>query len=776
MSIKINNRIIAGSTLSYAGSFDYSATTTYKLYDIVKDPSSTILYYSTRNGNLGNPLTDINYWQELKLGGSGLQPIVTTVLPEEGDSTKIYFVPNDQPTEEDSYNEYIWDEVNERFELVGSTRVDLSNYPTFDDMNQAINEAVSVKADTDEMELELSKKANIVDLTRIPTGLLHSYYERRVSYSPYILKCLKITPGHVLNAAGDELFKTTSDMIIRMDTVQYCISNRTILGTTTRREDLLDYDDSYFEGTTSTGTIVPVESLGNFEEFGTGGTINNLGEGYRYARDAFGEGSALSQSGGFVFDMPQPLGNYVVSLASDNIIEAIRVGFYRLVNKEQQADGSYNYEVELVSQQHIVAENPSTLLSFSATCNGAFDLMAVATDVPYTRYIRMYYVAVSNTYGTYLVKTGDNSYTVKLALDPQALVDATYTNYARIGTVTISDGPVWYYPTEDVGTSFANGDFAPQEVDYSNFYSRKEMDALLYGKANKADTLAGYGIRDAYTIEAINQMMNRKQNKLTPGTNIQIVGDVISTTFHDVYGSDEVDELLSHKADWGTTLSDYRIDNAYTKDEVTSLLNYKQNSNDDALLTTSKTVVGSINELLQLANMKANLATTLAGYGIQDAYTKDEVNTKIAEAAEAGGANVDEVTITRAEDTKQISTIGVRTKSNVLKYDWVGTSEAWTQGRTSGTIADDWWCYITDDGKSYVEDENAQSYATVDYVDEMVDLAKTELQTALDEYSTATNTRLSALELTDTRFETRIAAIETAMSERIDRINGEVID
>ena len=138
--------------------------------------------------------------------------------------------------------------------------------------------------------------------------------------------------------------------------------------------------------------------------------------------------------------------------------------------------------------------------------------------------------------------------------------------------------------------------------------------------------------------------------------------------------------------------------------------------------------------------------------------------------------NVDDVTITRAEDTKQISTIGVRTKSNVLKYDWVGTSEAWTQGRTSGTIADDWWCYITDDGKSYVEDENAQSYATVDYVDEMVDLAKTELQTALDEYSTVTNTRLSALELTDTRFETRIAAIETAMSERIDRINGEVID
>ena len=56
----------------------------------------------------------------------------------------------------------------------------------------------------------------------------------------------------------------------------------------------------------------------------------------------------------------------------------------------------------------------------------------------------------------------------------------------------------------------------------------------------------------------------------------------------------------------------------------------------------------------------------------------------------------DTTTIIRNED-KSITAIGVKTKSNDIKYDWIGTLEEWEAGRADGTIPDDWCCYILDD-------------------------------------------------------------------------------
>lgn len=73
---------------------------------------------------------------------------------------------------------------------------------------------------------------------------------------------------------------------------------------------------------------------------------------------------------------------------------------------------------------------------------------------------------------------------------------------------------------------------------------------ILSDKADKATTLAGYGITNAYT-------------------------------------KTETDDLLDEKADWGTTLSHYGITNAYTKTEVTNLL-------EDYLPLTGGTVTGDL--------------------------------------------------------------------------------------------------------------------------------------------------------------------------------------
>lgn len=74
----------------------------------------------------------------------------------------------------------------------------------------------------------------------------------------------------------------------------------------------------------------------------------------------------------------------------------------------------------------------------------------------------------------------------------------------------------------------------------------------------------------------------------------------------------DVNTALAGKADKATTLAGYGINDAYTKGEV-----------DNAL------------------NDKADKETTLAGYGITDAYTKAEVNTAVANAVTTAGNNVD---------------------------------------------------------------------------------------------------------------------------------------
>lgn len=67
----------------------------------------------------------------------------------------------------------------------------------------------------------------------------------------------------------------------------------------------------------------------------------------------------------------------------------------------------------------------------------------------------------------------------------------------------------------------------------------------------------------------------------------------------------------------------------------------------------------------------------------------------------SGGVIPDNITIVKSED-KIISTVGVKTKSDDIMYDWMGTLAEWEAGRLAGTIPDTWICWITDD-----EDEPA---------------------------------------------------------------------
>ena len=59
-------------------------------------------------------------------------------LPETGEKNKIYLV----PAENGTFDEYYWLVDQGKWEMLGNVALDLSSYPTFDQMHVAIDNAV----------------------------------------------------------------------------------------------------------------------------------------------------------------------------------------------------------------------------------------------------------------------------------------------------------------------------------------------------------------------------------------------------------------------------------------------------------------------------------------------------------------------------------------------------------------------------------------------------------------------------------------------------------
>lgn len=60
----------------------------------------------------------------------GLQPVIVDELPETGEVGILYLVPSEDPETENAYDEYVWVEEENAFEMVGSTAIDLSHLPS----------------------------------------------------------------------------------------------------------------------------------------------------------------------------------------------------------------------------------------------------------------------------------------------------------------------------------------------------------------------------------------------------------------------------------------------------------------------------------------------------------------------------------------------------------------------------------------------------------------------------------------------------------------------
>lgn len=637
-----------------------------------------------------------------------------------------------------------------------------------------------------------AEKANVIDLSYTSSGLLHSISGKN----------LIVSPGHVRNHQGNEVLRITSSLSQSISTVTDGLRSGLILGDTGSRIDIIDYASLSAEFT-SKGRIVPIQSLGDYnKEFAPTGIINSAGEGLSDAVAMFYEGTEKSKTTGFLFDTAKSFGEYVITLGADVEISSARIAFYSLVNTIPKEDNTYDYQLSLVSSSIVSAPAPNTKVSLTTIAPAAFQLIAVSVNTSSARYCRMYEVGVAATYNTYLCKHAQNMI-IRLALADDYLEDAGYVNFAKIGNVTIGNGPVACYPQKDIADAYADGDLIQQEPNYSNFYTRKEIDAQLAEKANKANKLKDYGITDAYTKTETHSLLDQKQNVLTAGTNIQIFTDeeteklTIATTFDETYSKAETDEIFAKKS---TTLEEYGITDAYNKTETSALVNAKQNANDDALTTDAKNIVLAINELdasvdeLIAADLcvivsalpevgdpkKIYLVLNSASTSELDRYYKymyvDSGWESLGGGSSGGGgaAKADNLTTISNVD-ESITAIGIKTKNDFLKYDWVGTLAEWEGCRSAGLIPDDWFCYIIDDGMPVVNAEDSKVYTTLEYVNTSIKQAVDPIQSELTSYKASNNSTVDSLLVDTSELELRVTALERAFGETIDQINGEVI-
>lgn len=207
------------------------------------------------------------------------------------------------------------------------------------------------------------------------------------------------------------------------------------------------------------------------------------------------------------------------------------------------------------------------------------------------------------------------------------------------------------------------------------------------GKANKATTISGYGITDAYTktevdakVSSVYKYKGSVADESALPTEGQVVGDVYNledTGMNVAWTGEGWDNLGSvidltpylTKEDAGktyaakaTTLEGYGITDAYTKTAANTELDKKVDKETGKQLSTNDYTTAEKTKLTGIATgaevnkidvVKVNgtalgitdkavnidlsnyatKSTTLAGYGITNAYTKDEVNTELGKKA-----------------------------------------------------------------------------------------------------------------------------------------------
>lgn len=208
-------------------------------------------------------------------------------------------------------------------------------------------------------------------------------------------------------------------------------------------------------------------------------------------------------------------------------------------------------------------------------------------------------------------------------------IDAKIDAKDSLPTQTNNSGK--FLTTNGISASWADV-YTEEEIDEKI----KTINENIATKASQNDlnSLSGTVTGHTTAINTINGTLDTKAN-VADVYNKEAVDGLLNTKANssDVYTMTQTDNLLSAKANTAD-LGDLAGKDKIAESDLDSTLATKINAAATQTYVDTelakKATVDSVNTLTQTVNGKADQATTLAGYGITDAYTKTQVDGMVA--------------------------------------------------------------------------------------------------------------------------------------------------
>ena len=191
----------------------------------------------------------------------------------------------------------------------------------------------------------------------------------------------------------------------------------------------------------------------------------------------------------------------------------------------------------------------------------------------------------------------------------------------------------------------------------------------LNGKANKSTTLAGYGITDAYTkLETDAKAIKIAQAECArlvasaPET-LNTLDEIAAALGDDPNFATTITNQLGTKANKSTTLAGYGITDAYTKLETDAKAIKIAQAECARLVASAPETLNTLDEIAAALGDDPNFATTITNQlgtkaNKSDVYTKSEANNKINTAVANKVTSTD---VTQIKIVDEIPEIGSQT-------------------------------------------------------------------------------------------------------------------
>lgn len=206
-------------------------------------------------------------------------------------------------------------------------------------------------------------------------------------------------------------------------------------------------------------------------------------------------------------------------------------------------------------------------------------------------------------------------------------------------------------------------------------------------KADKATTLAGYNIGDAYTkteVDSIKTNLTTEINKKANSDNVYTKSEIDTTVADLNQKITDKDSLPEQAGNADKFLTTNGTEASWAMiDKTTVGLNNVDNTSD-----LNKPISTAVQEAL---DSKADKTTTLAGYGITDVYTKEEIEntyaksvdipTKVSQLENDSGYSTEHQDISGKADTSYVN------EELAKKQDVISDLDVIRQGASKGATA-----------------------------------------------------------------------------------------